>query len=174
MTTSQFVLGSLEFVPTKGSAPMFFSTGEHAYRVWTNSTSWRVDIRGHRTKFTHLDIIQMGFGVKIHQEMQTRFGADLDGWVYLSNGVTISRDPSGSTPPWMAEGTLVLRSRFFLAPCRERNLTATLRQWGQTPAEAESSWSSAWNKRAVELEYPAHRIVPSKNGHRMPEFTVLV
>jgi hypothetical protein len=58
-----------EVLSTPVGAPMFFSSTTHAYRVWSNATSWRVDIKGKKTEFCHLRVVQMGMGVSIHQIM---------------------------------------------------------------------------------------------------------
>lgn len=160
-----------ELLSTPVGAPMFFSSTTHAYRVWRNATSWRVDIKGLKTEFTHLRVVQMGMGVSIHQVMAKEYKAELDGWIYTSKGVTIMRDPSGRAP-WIATGQLELKSNFFLR--HGRTIVAGVTIYATDTTEAWTTWSKTWNEQCVAAELPAHRIVPVVNGRRLPEYTIVV
>lgn len=164
-----------EVLSTPVGAPMFFSSTTHAYRVWKNATSWRVDIKGKSTEFTHLRVVQMGMGVSIHKVMSSEYQADLDGWVYTSKGITIQRDPSGRAP-WMAFATLELRSNFFLREVgtSTRCIVASLTVYATGTDEAWTTWSKTWNDQCVASKLPAHRIVPVVHGRRMPEYTIVI
>ena len=164
-----------EVLSTPVGAPMFFSSTTHAYRVWSNATSWRVDIKGKKTEFCHLRVVQMGMGVSIHQIMAKEYEADLDGWIYTSKGVTIQRDPSGRAP-WMATGKLELKSNFYVREVGgpSRSIIAALTVYATDTTEAWSTWSKTWNDQCVSAKLPAHRIVPVVSGRRLPEYTILV